>query len=49
MTESDPEKNANDDTSGDEVGVGLTTGEPNTFEPEEDPDAAPEPGGTTPG
>lgn len=48
MTEYDREKQASDATSEDEVGVGISMGEPNTFEPEEDPDAAPEPGGATP-
>jgi hypothetical protein len=49
MTEQDPEKQASEAAPDEEMGVGLTTGEPNTFEPEEDPDAAAEPGGTTPG
>jgi hypothetical protein len=29
------------DIPGTDVGVGIGVGEPNTFEPEEDPDAAP--------
>jgi hypothetical protein len=31
------------DVPGTDVGVGIGAGEPNTFEPEEDPDAAPAP------
>ena len=48
MTEHDPEEQASDTASDGEVGIGISMGEPNTFEPEEDPEAAPEPGGATP-
>lgn len=44
ITPGGPEGSGDDTSSGDvpgtDVGVGATTGEPNTFEPEEDPDAA---------
>ena len=42
MTEEERQPKAFDDKK-DEVGVEIGMGEPNSFEPEEDPDAAPEP------
>jgi len=43
MTEDDRDKKLADETSAKEdAGVEIGMGEPNSFEPEEDPDAAPE-------
>jgi len=42
MTE-DESPRTPDATSDEGLGVGIGAGEPNTFEPEEDPDAAAEP------
>ena len=43
MTEDDRQRQAPDEKPDDEAGVEIGMGEPNTFEPEEDPDAAPQP------
>lgn len=43
MTEDDRHTKAPEKTTDEDVGVEIGMGEPNTFEPEEDPDAAAEP------
>ena len=43
MTEYEPEKDESDASPDHEVGARIGMGEPNSFEPEEDPDAAAEP------
>ncbi len=47
MTENEPEKDHSATTPDEPVGAEIGMGEPNSFEPEEDPDAASE-GSTEP-